>query len=293
LKKQRSHRFIGAVLLLMLLTGSLFSAAPASAGNIQQVLDKYVYLPLIVYATRDFSNMVLVPAGEFGMGCNSGTASCGVADRQPLHTVYLDAFWIDKYEVTNAMYFECVDDGICAPPLSNTSKSGRNYYGNPAYNNYPVVWVSWFQAKDYCTYAKKRLPTEAEWEKAARGTDGRLYPWGNTVPNCSLANGNISGCYLGDTTEVGSYPAGASPYGAMDMSGNVFEWVNDWYKADYYDSSPYSNPTGPDSGTNRVQRSGSFDSNPTLAMLSINRAGNTVPPTRQVSLLGFRCATNP
>jgi len=150
-------------------------------------------------------------------------------DREkPMHQVYLDDYYIDKYEVTNAQYAACVSVGKCTEPHDKSSQTRPSYYGNPEFAKYPVVRVDWSQAKSYCDYMGKQLPTEAHWEKAARGTDGRTYPWGNGAASCNLAN--YSGC-VGDTTAVGSYPSGASPYGVMDMAGNVWEWTSTDYKA--------------------------------------------------------------
>ena len=153
----------------------------------------------------------------------------GNDDEKPVHAVYLDAFWIDKYEVTNAQYKKCVDWGYCVAPQKNSS-TRDSYYGNPQYESYPVI-VSWDQAKNFCTRAGKRLPTEAECEKAARGTGERIYPWGDTFDK-NLVNSLHRG--FGDTMPVGSFPNGASPYGVMDMAGNVSEWVADFYSSDYY-----------------------------------------------------------
>jgi formylglycine-generating enzyme required for sulfatase activity len=188
--------------------------------------------------------MVFVPAGNFLMGSTDGDIAqalqtcpnCDFSDEKPQHTVYLDSFWVDQTEVTNRMYALCVAAEKCDPHSNSSSSTHSNYYGNSEYDDYPVIYVSWNDASDYCAWAggdvyDVRLPTEAEWEKAARGTDGRTYPWGNDSPSCSAAN--YSGC-VGDTTAVGSYESGQSPYGAYDLAGNVWEWVADWYSGTYY-----------------------------------------------------------
>ena len=201
-------------------------------------------------APIDGMTLVFVPEGPFLMGYSGG-----YNDEQPEHTVTLDAFWIDKTEITTGAYAACVQAGTCKPPSRFTGNAIDHLYGNPATTDYPVIYVSWKDAETYCNWAGMRLPTEAEWEKAARGTDGRLYPWGNTPPNDQLENFDD---HVMDVVRVGSYPDGASPYGALDMAGNVWEWTADWYGKDYYSQSASANPTGPETGTKRVLRGGSW-----------------------------------
>jgi formylglycine-generating enzyme required for sulfatase activity len=196
--------------------------------------------------------MVFVPAGEFIMG---GPGGVGRGDEYPQHSVYLDAFYIGKYEVTNAEYKGCVEAGACDLPDGDRSWTRDSYYGNPEYDDYPVIQVSWYDAQAYCEWKGLRLPTEAEWEKAARGTDGREYPWGNEFDSHQCNTGETR---IFDTAEVGSFPEGASAYGALDMAGNVLEWVADWYDPNYYSGAPDRNPLGPSSGDLRVLRGGSW-----------------------------------
>ena len=230
---------------------------------------------------KDGMTLLYVPAGEFEMGSEDGDS-----DEKPVHTVDLDAYWIDQTEVTNAMYAKCVSDGVCDPPNNSGSYTRESYYGNSEFDKYPVIYVSWEDASAYCSWAKRRLPTEAEWEKAARGTNGRIYPWGDEIDE-SYANygGNV-----GDTTSVGNYEKGASFYGAYDMAGNVWEWVADWYDENYYANSPSSNPLGSDTGEYRALRGGSWLNNEN-GLRSATRHRNH--PTDTSSNYGFRCSRSP
>ena len=229
------------------------------------------------------AGMVLVPAGNFTMG-----STVGYAGEQPVHTVYLNAFYIDKYEVTNAQFKSFIDAGgytnqayWSAAGWSERTSGGwalpyywtaGTYHSGPAWPNFPVNGVSWYEAEAYANFAGKRLPTEAEWEKAAGGTDQRTYPWGNSIDG-SRANYWASGDpYDNNSTPAGFYDGrlhpsplfqttnSPSPYGAYDMAGNVWEWVADWYDANYYSVSPSSNPTGPLTGSSRVLRGGAWNS---------------------------------
>jgi len=241
--------------------------------------------------------LVYVPAGEFLMGASS-EAPDAFEDERPQHNVYLDAYWIDSTEVTNAMYGLCVASGSCTPPTEDASFSRSPYYSHPTCAGYPVVQVTWLQAHDYCEWAARRLPTEAEWEKAARGTDGRRFPWGDQAPTGTLANlcgsecraepreSNVDDGFI-ETSPVGSFPAGASPYGALDMAGNVLEWVTDWGRADYYSVSPEVNPSGPSTGDTRVLRGGSFVQLPVGITAS---ARIFLLPAASNEYGGFRCA---
>lgn len=231
-------------------------------------------------------DMVLVPAGEFVMG-----SSAVGGDAIPEHTVYLDAFWIDVHEVTNHEYKLFCDATSRAYP-SDPGFSGMNgYFLN--YPEYPVVNVYWADAVAYATWAGKRLPTEAEWERAAKGdTDNRLWPWGNTF-NANLggtihhANTDVAGDGYTNTAPVGSYPTGISPVGCLDMAGNVWEWCSDRYSSSYYGSSPVANPQGTVSGTDRVLRGGNWNDGSSDARCA-NRHHST--PTERNIYRGFRCA---
>jgi formylglycine-generating enzyme required for sulfatase activity len=255
--------------------------------------------------------MVLVPAGNFTMG-----STVGYAGEQPVHTVYLNAFYIDKYEVTNAQFKSFIDAGgytnqayWSAAGWSERTSGGwalpyywtaGTYHSGPAWPNFPVNGVSWYEAEAYANFAGKRLPTEAEWEKAAGGTDQRTYPWGNSIDG-SRANYWASGDpYDNNSTPVGFYDGrlhpspsfqttdSPSPYGAYDMAGNVWEWVADWYQTDYYSVSPSSNPPGPLTGSYRVLRGGAWVYG-TSTLRSACRDGSG-PDSRNNNCIGFRCA---
>jgi formylglycine-generating enzyme required for sulfatase activity/tRNA A-37 threonylcarbamoyl transferase component Bud32 len=234
-------------------------------------------------------DMVHVPAGEFIMGSDEGAG-----DEQPVHTVYLDAFYIDETEVTNAQFAQFLNEqgnqeegGVTWLDIGNENclitESGGQYQPKSGYSDHPVIEVSWYGANAYCQWAGKRLPTEAEWEKAARGTDERTYPWGEGI-DCDHAQYSECG---GRTVPVGSKPKGVSPYGALDMAGNVWEWVADWYDSGYYALSPENRPEGPASGGGRVIRGGSW-----LNDGAIVRAAHRdwFDPVVAYYLVGFRCA---
>ncbi len=220
-----------------------------------------------VQAGPDF---IFVPAGEFEMG-----SSQGALHETPIHTIYLDAYWIMRTEVTNEQYSECVLAGACNEP-NNTR------WNDPGYVDHPVTDVDWQQAADYAAWIGGSLPTEAQWEKACRGTDARIYPWGEKASSADLAS------YVGNertTTPVGTYSKGASPYGLLDMSGNVKEWTTDWYNSRYYEASPSFNPTGPASGDSRVVRGGSFFESRNPVDCVGRRVQRPINPARSI---GFR-----
>jgi formylglycine-generating enzyme required for sulfatase activity len=228
-------------------------------------------------------DMVLVPAGSFSMGSNKLSG-----DAKPEHKIYLDAYYIDKYEVTNQQYKSfCDQTGHAYPPDAGFAGISDYFFKYP---NYPVVRVSWDDAQAYAVWAGKRLPTEAEWERAAKGNEyNRLYPWGDNV-NASHANIAGTGDGYVYTAPVGSFPDGISPVGCYDMAGNVWEWCSDRYSSTYYSSSPTRNPQGPFGGSNRVLRGGSWNSSSSYASRAYR--GNFLP-SYQVNNFGFRCARTP
>jgi formylglycine-generating enzyme required for sulfatase activity len=243
----------------------------------------------------DGMRLMYVPESEFNMGAGAGDPDASNTEK-PQHTVILDPFRIDQTEVTNRMYRQCVNAGACPAPARSME------FDDPNMIDHPVVWVDWQAAATYCTWAGRRLPTEAEWEKAARGTDGRTFPWGSFPIAGHLVNfadRNLDEDWADPSIDdgheysapVGSYPAGASPYGALDMAGNVWEWVNDWFDPAYYLDSVTNNPDGPFSsptGTHSV-RGGSFLSN-ARNLRAAYRYGYS--PNTAAADLGFRCASN-
>ncbi len=228
-----------------------------------------------------------IPTGKFPMGTQSGGDWIG-EDELPLHDVYLDDFWMDQTEITNAEYQKCISAGECTPPHSIESETRKSYFDNPEFADYPVIQVDWEQAAAYCRWAGRRLPTEAEWEKAARGDTGRIYPWEVNEVGPYFANFDMDDNWPNaDTSQAGSIPAGTSPYQVMDMAGNVYEWVADWYDAAYYSQSPAENPTGPAEGSSRVIRGGAWSSDALFI-----RSASRLPyyPDGFSNDIGFRCA---
>ena len=232
--------------------------------------------------------MIKIPAGKFTMGRPILSAKDERPNEGPAHTVSLEEFYIDKYEITNGDYKACVDAGVCNLPHSlNSSARTKGYYSNPDYANFPVVHVDWYMAEAYCEWRGTRLPTEAEWEKAARGTNDKHFPWGQNIVSCAFTQYATCGK---DTVAVGRHPDGVSPYGVHDMAGNVWEWVADWYGSDYYALSPPDNPKGPASGVYRVARGGGWNSNSTQLWVTYR---TRFTPDSNTFNLGFRCAKNP
>jgi formylglycine-generating enzyme required for sulfatase activity len=232
--------------------------------------------------TRDPVPMVLIPEGPFLMGSRNGQ---GRDDERPQRTVHVQAFEIDSVEVTNARFLAFVEaTGHHLPPNPYGAGTLTSATG---IEELPVVQVNWHDAADYCQWAGKRLPTEAEWEKAARGTDGRLYPWGNDSPTVQRANYEREWDDGKALRPVGTLPDGRSPYGVHDLSGNAREWVQDWYAPDYYGQAPDRNPGGPEKGVLKVIRGGSWHS--PLADITATARGRGGFALRTHGT-GFRCA---
>lgn len=274
---------------------------PATDSHVQPV----TATPITRKSRVDEMQQVYAPSGEFQMGSPESLAGAGI-DEKPLHTVYLDAFWIDQTEVTNRMFGKFIEQ---TGYRTDAEKRGSGFVINPENGSWvevsgadwrhprglkssikgldfnPVIQVSWSDAQAYCKWAGKRLPSEAEWEKAARGTNRATYPWGEKI-DCQHANYSL--CGNGEPKRVGSYPAGASIYGALDMAGNVHEWVADHYAEDFYYNSPAENPIGPASGVGRVIRGGAWDSTATGLR---SAARKRVSYGYWFDDTGFRCVT--
>jgi formylglycine-generating enzyme required for sulfatase activity len=247
--------------------------------------------PQTTTRSQDGMSMVFVPVGDFIMGSPPGE---GGDEEFPQHKVTLDAYWIDRTEVTNAQYQLFVSATGHEAPTS--CDWGDPTYNDIAYANHPVVCVSWKDAKAYCEWAGARLPTEAEWEKAARGTDNRTYPWGSSFDGSrtNYCDTNCEGSHkdtgvddgYARTAPVGSFPLGISPFGALDMAGNVVEWVSDWYSVYYYARSPQLNPQGPMGSLYRALRGGSWYGTYTNERI-VSRFWMT--PDSRDAATGFRC----
>ena len=279
-----SHRiirayFIPALFAFLALSGLLAAQDPSPQEILKIVEQKrWQDLPASIICPADNSEMLLVPGGEFLMGVPADSPHAGkIADSSPEHMVRLDPYYIDRHEITNEQY---------ARYLAATGAKPSSFAGEARLNGprQPVVGVRYSDAESYAGWAKKRLPTEAEWEMAARGTDGRLYPWGSVFDpkRCnSYSNGRL------EPENVGSYPLGASPYGLMDMAGNVWEWVNDWYGP--YDATDTINPTGPSGEQDYKVIRGNSWYNIDKDIRSAYR-GRMKPSSGQNSNFGFRCA---
>ena len=231
---------------------------------------------------KDKAEMVYIPEGPFIMGSDDDSALTG---SKPAHEVYLDGFWIDKYEVTNAQFAQCVETGYCYEPRDLSSATCEDYYENEDYANFPVIHVDWNQAKAYCFWAGKRLPTEAEWEKAARGEESYTYPWGNELPKeIPMQVGQFE---TGDTAPVDAFPKGVSPYGVYNMGGNVWEWTADQYDQYYYNKSPAENPKSVTGGNDYVIRGFSWAYPFSRYEITTRNSFYVLNHTYD---LGFRCA---
>jgi formylglycine-generating enzyme required for sulfatase activity len=237
-------------------------------------------------------NLLEIPGGTFDMGCTALDGNCD-PENQPAHAVTLSPYWIEATEVTVAAYKQCVDAGGCTEPGKDSPCS----YSNLLTLDHPINCVTWQQATDYCGWKGRRLPTEAEWEFAARGTTGRPFPWGTAEASCAFAHmfqmnseQSTYGCDTNDTAAVGSYPDGVSAYGAFDMAGNVEEWVADWFSLTWYAESPANDPIGPSEGTQRSVRGGDYYDASHFNLRTMERA--RANPDITAAERGFRCAAD-
>lgn len=276
-------------------------------SDVDQLFTDVVDQPLVddedgIEDPRCSENMAFVPEGLFVMGADPGEID---SESLPEHTVALSAYCIDLLEVTNADWKDCVARGACTEPSRIRSNTRSDYYTDSSYNSYPVMYINWYQASDYCEWKGKRLPTEAEWEKAARGgceiggdpetcddpEDERMYPWGDDPPRCELIDICPSECCTDDTWEVGSKTHNTSPYGLFDMLGNVSEWVYDWYEREYYSTGgpPWDDPQGPTEGTQRIHRGHTYY----YSLQPLTIRGTRMQPQYSTNGLGLRCVSDP
>ncbi|CAM3746258.1 formylglycine-generating enzyme family protein [Parendozoicomonas haliclonae] len=245
-----------------------------------------------LFAEPQYKEMVTIPAGEFEMGCKPSDGVYCVPGTTP-HKVYLKTYKIDKYMVTFDRFQACIDAGKCTKPFEGAACN----YGEEFAGNHPANCITYKQAEDVCHFEGKRLPTEAEWAKAARGPKSTLYPWGNTpAPSCERVVMNdkgfdkLPGCGSGTTQPVGSKPEGASTYGVMDMAGNLFQWTSDWYSESYFGNSPYKNPKGPDYGEKKVLRGSGWTARyPDEIAMTVRF---DYAPDGQGYVVGARCAND-
>jgi Uncharacterized conserved protein len=279
------HVFIVFVIVNVIM---LSGAMPICAAALQAGQDGQQSVTEIIKG-KDGAPMVLIPAGSFTMGSNDGLPA-----ERPEHSVILDAYFIDQYEVTLPLYATFLHETMHGTPATWDDEAVATVGDRPA------IGMAWTDAAAYCTWAEKRLPTEAEWEKAARGTDGRRYPWGHMQPFVDIANYNrgvwvseaitlvaVTGGVEGMSVRHGLKEGGKSPYGLHHMAGNAAEWVADWYDREYYSKSPEKNPTGPASGEKKVLRGGSWADLPSALRVS---ARLSAEPDFQDRTVGFRCA---
>jgi formylglycine-generating enzyme required for sulfatase activity len=320
-KRNNTIAVVTIILLLIISISAIFLSKPTLMGSLG-LRTPTLGIGSKMVSKIDGMTMLYIPAGEFSMGYQDYDPSLQMYQMQfPLHMVYLASYWIDETEITNQMFTKFIDEtkyvtdaekngyGIVALPQVYWQKVNGASWEKPRgpdsniseLENHPVVQISWNDANAYCLWAGRRLPTEAEWEKAARGFDMRLYPWGNSKPTGELANlpdikfadyikidfitSEIDDGYT-FTAPVGSYPDGASPFGVLDMAGNVWEWVNDWFGEDYISDSPMQNPIGPSSGEVHIIRGASWDVY--YGDMAVNRQIDW--PNASSASLGFRCA---
>ena len=306
------------LLLEICLLGVISSHAEAvkpKSGNLVNFVKEQTLpanSPRGVFQDKDYSGMVRILGGEFRMGskykqtieyynlCKKLDKRCKVwwfRDERPERNIFVGSFWIDKFEVTNEKYLEFVKATGHRPALDDTCtsdpcKEGNLWRGNSFANSIkkqPVIQVSWYDADAFCKWRGGRLPTEAEWEKAARGTTGFIYPWGNFPPNANYATFNRKWRGVYTMSNVGSLRLGASMYGLFDMAGNVWEWVADWYELEYYKHGPRRNPKGPQEGQFKIVRGGSWVNNADVLHSAYRRWSK---PEVRFNDTGFRCAIN-